>query len=65
MHELHTAAAMHNTLRMFMARLTLICWHLFISYFIGIGQPDIPLCKRLLAPLIRDFPNVCIIMYNI
>lgn len=58
MQELHHAANIPNTLRTVMARMTLICWHLFITYFIGAGQPDLPLCKRLLAPLIRDFPNV-------
>lgn len=58
MQELNRAAGIPNTLRTVMARLTLICWHLFITYLIGTAQPDLPLCKRLLAPLIRDYPNV-------
>jgi hypothetical protein len=57
MRELHHAAAMHNTLRMIMAKLTLLCWHLFVTYFVGAGQPDLKLCRRLLKPLIRDYPN--------
>ncbi|KAI6184421.1 hypothetical protein M3Y97_00594400 [Aphelenchoides bicaudatus] len=57
MQELHHASAMVNTLRMVMSRLALLAWHLFITYFVGAGQPDLPLCKRLLKPLIRDYPN--------
>lgn len=58
MRELSHAAFMNDTLRMVMARLTLLCWHLFITYFVGAGQPDLALCKRLLAPLIRNYPKV-------
>lgn len=58
MQELNHAAEIPNTLRTVMARLTLVSWHLFVTYFIGAGQPDLPLCKRLLTPLIRDYPNV-------
>lgn len=58
MHELHTSAGMQGTLRSTLASMVLLCWHLIASYFVGSECPDIPLCKRLIAPLAENYPNV-------
>ncbi|KAI6196619.1 hypothetical protein M3Y94_01131000 [Aphelenchoides besseyi] len=63
MKQLHGAATITGTLRTVMARLVLLAWHLFVTYFIGAGQPDLRLCERLLIPLARDFPNGTIILF--
>ncbi|KAI6226206.1 hypothetical protein M3Y99_01320300 [Aphelenchoides fujianensis] len=63
MQQLHAAASITGTLRTVMARLVLLAWHLFVTYFIGAGSPDLPLCERLLKPLARDFPNGTIILF--
>lgn len=58
MMELQFAALIPNTLRTTMAALSLLSWHLFVTYVIGIGQPDLALCRKLLQPLTERYPNV-------
>jgi hypothetical protein len=56
--QLHTAASMQDTLRSPLCSLVLLCWHLIGGYLVG-ADANIPLCERLLVPLLRDYPQVC------
>lgn len=56
--ELHLAALMKGNLRSPLSSMVLLCWHLIATFFVGGDNPDIPFCKRLLAPLIENYPNV-------
>ena len=60
MQQLVTAASIPNTLRTVTAQLTLLGWHLFVTYILGVGAPNLRLCHRILRPLIANFPNVCL-----
>ena len=56
--ELHLASLMKGNLRNPLSAMVLLCWHLIATFFVGGDNPDLPLCRRLLAPLIENYPNV-------
>uniref|UniRef100_A0AC34GVZ2 Uncharacterized protein n=1 Tax=Panagrolaimus sp. ES5 TaxID=591445 RepID=A0AC34GVZ2_9BILA len=56
--ELNLASMMTGTLRNPLVCMTLLGWNLLACYFIGTGEPDIPFCDRLIAPLVQAHPKV-------
>uniref|UniRef100_A0AC35GN34 Uncharacterized protein n=2 Tax=Panagrolaimus sp. PS1159 TaxID=55785 RepID=A0AC35GN34_9BILA len=54
---------MIGTLRNPLVCMTLLGWNLLACYFIGTGEPDIPFCDRLIAPLVQAHPRGAIVLF--
>ncbi|KAH7723088.1 Protein C32D5.6 [Aphelenchoides avenae] len=63
MTELMLAAEMQHTLRGPLVSLSLLAWNLVVTYLVGVGQPDLDLCRRLLRPLIQNYPNGAVVLF--
>lgn len=58
MSYLHRSSAMTNTLFSPLSTMALLVWHLVACFMFGTGNPDLPLCRRLLPSIITKYPKV-------
>lgn len=56
--ELNIGSSMGDSLRGPLCSLILLSWHLIFNYVIGTGDSDLEMCRKLLQPLIRNYPKV-------
>uniref|UniRef100_A0A1I7ZRX6 Tetratricopeptide repeat protein 39B n=1 Tax=Steinernema glaseri TaxID=37863 RepID=A0A1I7ZRX6_9BILA len=63
MMELHGSLALNGTLRNPMCRLVLLLWHLIASFLVGMGEPDVPLCRQILEPMLQNYPQGSIVLF--
>uniref|UniRef100_A0A915EQV1 Tetratricopeptide repeat protein 39B n=1 Tax=Ditylenchus dipsaci TaxID=166011 RepID=A0A915EQV1_9BILA len=65
MMELHMSASMSDTMRSPLVCMVLLAWYLVVTYLVGAGcqKSDLSMCRQLLAPLIKSYPDGAIVLF--
>ncbi|GMS84540.1 hypothetical protein PENTCL1PPCAC_6715, partial [Pristionchus entomophagus] len=61
--ELHQCISPSYTLRAHLGALILLTWNLIACYFLGVGEPNLDECRKLIVPFTQRFPNGSLILF--
>uniref|UniRef100_A0A2K6V2E0 Tetratricopeptide repeat domain 39B n=1 Tax=Saimiri boliviensis boliviensis TaxID=39432 RepID=A0A2K6V2E0_SAIBB len=54
-----------RSMRSVLCCLTILAFHTYVSLILGTGEVNIAEAERLLAPFLREFPNVCLVFQSV